>query len=108
MATDTRPVCSIRPESSRAPDWQYVFGRLDNIPVTSWLPTIGTAADLPAQELYMLDLTRITKPERARLVAHIVSRFAAPAALVEHELDNKGLPLLAADLVVVIPLRLIL
>lgn len=108
MATDNRPVCSIRPESKRAPDWQYVFGRLDNIPIMSWLPRIGTAADLPAQELYLLDFTRVTPDERARLVAHICERFHVLPSEANEELDTQGLPLLATDLVVAIPLRLLI
>jgi len=102
------PTLSIRPDSERAPSWRAMFGRLDNIPVTGYVPVLADLPDRPESAVYMLDLARITPDERARLVQHIVARFHIPETEVEWNLDHAGCPILALDTTgPAIPLRLI-
>lgn len=102
-----KPTCSIRDDSPRAADWQKVFGRTTQIPITSWLPTHANLPVGRGVEVYMLDLDRITPDERQRLIEHLAGRFDIPRTQIEEVLDQ-GCPLLADDVIVAIPLRLLL
>lgn len=102
------PVVSLRPESPRAKDWVYVFGRLENVPVMTYYTTLANLPDRPNSAVYQLDLARLTFAERARLVEHIAERFDLPADEVDRDLDREGCPILATDVIgPAIPMRLL-
>jgi len=102
------PVISLRPGSQRAEDWQSVFGRLDDIPVTQYFTTLANLPDRPNSAVYLLDLKRMTPAERERLIWHIAARFDIPAEEVARDLDREGCPILAADVIgPAIPFRLL-
>jgi hypothetical protein len=92
----------------RAAAWLHVFHRTSGIPLTSCYPV---ETDIPGQpnraRAYMLDLTRITGAERARLIAHIVKTLNVAAHIVDEGLDREGWPILATDVTVSIPMHLL-
>jgi len=91
---------SIRAESERAKHWQAVFGRLDNIPVTGWLPSRATLPGFNRPQLvYMLDLTKCTEAELAHLVVNLAERFNLSPLVVQAELPRFGCPILADDVI---------
>jgi hypothetical protein len=109
MNTTDRPSVSIRPDSDRADNWQRVFRRLNNIPVTAYLPALANLPHRPGVLIYELDLAAITHDERTRLIEHIVDQFNLAADDVARDLDAHGCPLLADDIIgPAIPMRLLL
>ena len=96
-----RPVCTLRAASARAADWLKIFGRLDSIPVKSWIAHWAELPGIGDSIVYMLDLERITAEERVRLIAHIAERFKFPLEVVAQDLDAEGVPILADDVTVV-------
>lgn len=103
---DLRPVCSIAPGNPRREKWLYVFQRLDNIPITSWLPTFADVVGRGREEIHMLDFSRVTPAERERLILTLSEAFNDPIEAVAEAIETNGLPVLAAQIIVAIPLRL--
>ncbi len=107
-STAPGPRANIAPESPRAPTWFNIFGTLEGIPLTKYLPDI---TDLPGKQnalVYLLDLNRITPIEREKLIEHLAYRFGIDRDIVAASLDREGVPILADDVTVSIPLHLVL
>lgn len=85
----------------RLRDWQAVFGT-DTIPLLSF---VGHYATLPGHDqpqlVYGADLSQLTPDQRQLLIIHIATRFGYTPEYVAANLDAVGLPILAADVVVV-------
>jgi hypothetical protein len=96
--------CSLVETSPRAAAWLHVFHRLDGIPVTSLYAEKMEQPDHSTARVHMLDLSRITGAERARLIVHIAQKSGAPAHIVDQELDIAGCSILATDVTVSIPI----
>jgi hypothetical protein len=86
-----------------AGDWRIVFDRLDNIPITNYFPRLADLPDRPRSACFMLDLRRITVVERILLVSVLAKRFKLPPREVELDLEEYGCPILAADVLLLIP-----
>jgi hypothetical protein len=96
--------CSLNPNSDRAAAWLKVFHRTDGIPLTSFYAVEEKLPEVGYTRVYMLDLTRITGAERARLITYIVQRFNVAAHIVDEDLDREGYPILTEDVTVAIPI----
>lgn len=53
------PRASIDPHSDRAVVWFNIFGTLDDIPVTKYLPDVVDLPGRPACDVYRLDLDNL-------------------------------------------------
>lgn len=92
---------TINEGSERAAAWTAVFGGRV-VPLVSPFPHEASAPGIAAAWFYQIDVTAITPGQRARLVAHIASRFDIPEAEVDAALDTVGCPVLAEDVTVVV------
>jgi hypothetical protein len=94
--------------SPRYVTWLRVFGDA-TVPVESARTVRNSAPGQPEKEFYKLDVAALSREQRARLVAHLAERFGEAPALVEQYLDDPahGCPILAEDVAVPIPLRLL-
>jgi hypothetical protein len=92
--------------SPRAGIWREVFGS-ETVPIVSPVPHKGVTPNCKG-EFYSLDVARLTKSQRQRLVDHLVRAFKLTHADVERLIydPTHGVPILAADLVVPLDLRL--
>ena|SRR3990167_3394775 len=108
MNDELKPMCTMMPGSKRAAAWLQVFGRLTDIPITSWLPVWAVLPGRGRSEIYLLDLARVTFEERARLVSWIAGEFGLDPQDVSEHLARESCPVLAEDVAVAIPLRLLL
>lgn len=107
IQTDDRPLAGLSPDSPRRNDWLFVFGRLDCIPLTGYQPQAATVPGRPDALVYMLDLERLAPAERERLIHHLAVRFKLHVAEVARDLDRVGCPILAEDVLVAVPMRLL-
>lgn len=84
-------------DPERAEKWRQVFGT-DEVPIVSPIPHL---ANLPGfdepQIVYLLDLSAVAPEARARLVQQTAERFGLDTAVVDTELENEGMPILAVD-----------
>lgn len=101
--TPPGPTVSLSPHSRRAGDWYTAFGRLDNIPVTSFSPTLADLPDRPRTACFRLDLTRITVVEKILLISTFAKRYKLPPRQVEKDIEQYGCPIPAADVLLLIP-----
>lgn len=102
------PTCSLLETSPRAIFWLAVFNRMDDIPIQSFLSFRADLPGKPDARAFMLDLERVTDEERARLVEFLALRFHLTANEVSVDLDARGCPILADDVSVAIPRRLLI
>ena len=97
-------MANLNERSRRAKDWQYVFGRLTNIPLKSPISChVGIEELGDHVEIYFLDLGKVTAKEYSRLVRLLSKRTNDPADQVDRELQARGVPVLAEDVIVSIP-----
>lgn len=89
--------------SPRAADWQAIFGRTCDIPLKGSRPSVANRPGLGYAYVYKLDLLAITADERQCLIEHIVTRFSLLRDQVERDLDERGVPILAEDVLVSTP-----
>jgi hypothetical protein len=103
------PYGIISARSPRYPAWRLVFGSA-TLPLTSWVPCRALKPDGTEAEFYKCDLGRLTAAQRCRLVVHLVNKTGMPQSEIEAALNHPdhGLPILAEDLTVPIPLSLFL
>jgi len=99
----TGPTISLRPNSERAGDWRVIFDRLDNIPITGYIPMLADLPDRPRSACFRLDLKRITVVERILLISTLAKRYHLSPREVEQNLDWYGCPILVADVQRLIP-----
>ncbi len=107
ISTPSRPTASIHQNSERASIWLNVFGQLHDIPVTKYLPDVVDLPGKPNSRVYFLDLMRITPSERSKLIDSIAQRFHLDFEFVDQHLEQEGCPVLADEVSVAIPLRLL-
>lgn len=81
--------------------WESIFGG-DQVPVVSIVPRWATLPgfDEP-QEVYVLDLKAITDEQRSRLVEALAGKFGLSVGLVARSLDEQGVPIRAADVIMI-------
>lgn len=103
QALDRHPYWAKCTDPARQADWQHILDPMQLVPIMS--PT-STMARLPgfqeSQAVYMVDLSLLTLPQHSRLAMHISNTWKIPVVLVEQDLEEKGMPILARDYVVVI------
>lgn len=92
---------TIRAGSPREADWLAVFGSREVV-LKHPLPVEGSAPGVPHAFFYELDLTALTKEQRARLIAHLAARFQVPEHEVVQQLDQVGCPILDEDVTVTV------
>lgn len=87
----------IHDDSERADVFMKVFGRLE-ICVTSFIAEMATLPgfDEP-QAVFKLDMDRITTDERNALINHISDKFNLNHVLVDSQLAERGVPILASE-----------
>lgn len=92
--------------SPRAQVWRDVFGDAC-VPILSPIARPGQLPDGTPADFYFVDTAALSAEQRRRVVAHLVERFGLPEAeVVEGLADPRhGLPILAGDVVVPLPLR---
>ena len=84
----------------RAAEWEAIFGTATicvQSPVAVFANVMGEE-----QLVYFLDLDTLTPNEFARLVEHLAGKFDLPADELPDLICTHGVPILAADCVVVV------
>ncbi len=95
---------SLIKSSSRYEDWIKVFG-VAQVQVLEPMPRRANVCGKPETEIYLLDLKALTPEQLGRLVAHISEKFKIPREEVERDIYRQGVPILAEDVGVPIPMR---
>lgn len=97
---------TILPSSPRAAVWREVFGS-ETVPILSPLPQTAQTPRGDA-EFYRLDVARLSDEQRKRVVSHLCQKWQLRHEEVVRLVNDPdhGVPLLAADLVVPLDLRL--
>lgn len=98
--TTNQTTCAIIETSPRAADWQRIFGRLDNIPLTSSRLNLVRHQTEGLMYVYGLDLSALTPDERERLIDFLAEKFNLPRAEVAGDIDEQGVPVRAEDALV--------
>lgn len=108
LHTDLRPHCHLRPTGERAATWLQIFGRTENIPLASWIPTIGyLPGQQGPQQVYILDFTRITPEERTRFIDAVAEATGTHRDTVAADLERLSGYISEKDAIVPIPLYLL-
>jgi hypothetical protein len=109
MHTDHEPNLSLTQDSPRRQLLLNLFGRADNIPVTTWTPKRATVGEGQHPALiYDLDWQRIAADERKRAVQYIAHRFNVTTEVAGRDIETQFCILDGPDVIVTIPLRLLI
>jgi len=79
----------------------------NEVPVTSYMPTTVKVPEKGVTEAYKLDLKRVTPAQREAIIAHIAGRFKLDPESVAKDLEKMGVPILADQCTVAIPVNLV-
>jgi hypothetical protein len=94
----------LNPSGPNYTSWHDVLGS-DSVPLKS---CASAKAELGAEkdvEVYFLNLSALTLPQRSRLLSFLARKFAAPIYEVETEISRVGFPIRAADVIVSFDMR---
>lgn len=87
-------------DAPRIEEFTAIFGG-PIVPVKSPIPTWTTLGNDTSETLvYVLDFRALEPGQKARLVAHLATKFEAPAAAVLAQLNERGLPIVAGNTIV--------
>jgi hypothetical protein len=91
--------------SPRYRDWLDVLGT-DTVPIESPVPHVGIFPDRGQKECYAVAVKKLSTSQIDKIVGFCAKRFEVPEAEVLASLFGEhGLPILAEDVLVSIPLR---
>jgi len=83
--------------SPRAAGWQRIFGRLNNVPLTSSRLHLVRHQTEGLMYVYELDISALTPEERERLIDLLAEEFNLPRSEVASDVDEQGVPIRAED-----------
>lgn len=89
----------LNPRGPHYESWHQVFGE-SHIPLKSCKPSLATLGEESNVEVYLLDLSALTLPQRSHLLGIVAKKFGVPIYEVEAEINRNGFPIRAADLIV--------
>ncbi len=97
---------TIRRGSARAQEWTDVLGAL-TVPLESPIEQKAVLPGLGERSVYRVAVGRLSTEQIERLIAHLARKFHIPLEDVRRDLlrAEHGLPILAEDVIVSIPLR---
>jgi hypothetical protein len=96
--------CILNSSSANYETWHRIFGE-DRVPLQSSRPVraqLGSETDV---EAYMLNLNAMTLRQRANLLSSLAQKFKCPISEIEAELQQRGFPIRAVDVVVSYDMR---
>lgn len=99
-----RPTATILDSSPRAAAWRKIFGG-GTVPIIGFLPMRASLPGKPDVEVYQLDLSKLSTEQLNRLAEHLSETFKVPREELEREILLAGVPILAEDVAVGVPLR---
>jgi hypothetical protein len=89
----------LNPAGPNYGEWREILGT-EKVPLKSAASVNAELGPERNVEVYFLNLPALTLPQRAALLARLAKKFNAPIYEVEKEIDSKGFPIRAADLIV--------
>lgn len=89
----------LRPGGPNYASWREILGT-EKVPLKSAAPVKAELGPERNIEVYLLDLAALTLPQRAALLARLAKKFDAPIYEIEKEIEAKGFPIRAADVIV--------
>lgn len=94
-------IAKVSEQSTRYQEWLEVMG-INEIPLESTFPVLGSAPGVKAGLFYQVDLSAITPEQRERMIKHIARKFGVDEQEVSSTLDAVGCPILAEDVTVIV------
>jgi hypothetical protein len=94
----------LNPSGPNYSNWRGILGS-EKVPLKSarsFLVEVGTEKDV---EVYMLDLSALTLPQRSCLLVSVARRFGVTVYEIEAEISKVGFPIRAADVIVSYDMR---
>ena len=96
--TEWKTIAKIH-DPKRLATWSKIFNG-DTIPIKSIFPQIVNLPGHPNALIYFLDLEAITDEQRKQLTLSISDKFNLPVPIIEDDIDEAGVPILAEDVTV--------
>jgi len=84
-----------------------IFGS-QNVPLKSPYSALAHLGPEKDVEVYMLDLRALTLGQRARLLMVVSEKTGVPASVIEADIEPRGFPIRAADVIVSISMRAVM
>jgi hypothetical protein len=94
----------LRTSSENYVSWSSVFPT-GSVPLKSARSYLVNLGEEKSVEVYDLNLQAMTLRQRARLLSFLAQKFGEPVYAVEAEIERKGFPIRASDVVVTIDVR---
>ena len=94
----------------RGPNYEKlreIFGS-QNVPLKSPYSHLAQLGPEKGVEVYMLDLRALTLGQRAQLLMVVSAKFNVPTDVIEAEMEAKGFPIRAVDVIVSISMRAVM
>jgi hypothetical protein len=94
----------LNPSGPNYVTWREILGS-EQVPLTSSKAVKANLGQEKNVEAYLVDLSALTLPQRARLLAMVARKFSTPIYEVESEITKAGFPIRSADVIVSFDVR---
>jgi hypothetical protein len=95
---------TLDPKSPRYVIWKHIL-ESETVPIKNPAPFDAKLGESEQDEVYALDVPKLTQPQYLRLRAFVIKKFHCAEQDAENELLQRGFPIRSSDVIVAFSMR---